>query len=88
MSDETQLELVADRFDQAVEALVFAADVPLREEDVARVWGEVTGAEVSAADVAAAVDRVNGAYRRTGRAFRIRRWAGGLRLATVESVAP
>lgn len=88
MSDETPLELVADRFDQAVEALVFAADVPLREEDVARVWGEVTGAEVAPADVAAAVDRINGAYRRTGRAFRIRRWAGGLRLATIEEAAP
>lgn len=85
---ETQLELVADRFDQAVEALVFAADVPLRAEDVARVWGEVTGAEVSPGDVDAAVERINGAYRRTGRAFRIRRWSGGLRMATVEAAAP
>ena len=82
------MELVADRFDQAVEALVFASDVALRAEDVARAYGEVTGAEVDAAAVEAAVERINGAYRRTGRAFRIRRWAGGLRLATIEETAP
>lgn len=80
--------LTADTFDQAVEALVFAADVPLRAEDVARTYAEVTGAEVSAADVEEAVGRINAAYRRGGRAFRIRRWGGGLRMATVEEVGP
>ena len=80
--------LTASTFDQAVEALVFAADVPLRAEDVARVYAEVTGADVGPADVEAAVERLNLDYRRAGRAFRVRRWGGGLRLATVETVAP
>ena len=78
----------ADTFEQAVEALVFASDVALRAEDVARVYGEVTGAEVSADDVDQAVGRINAAYQAGGRAFRIRRWAGGLRLATTDEAAP
>ena len=80
--------LTADTFEQAVEALVFASDVPLRPEDVARVYDEVTGAETGAADVEAAVERLNAAYRAAGRAVRVRRWGGGLRFATVETVAP
>ncbi len=82
------MSLTADTFDQAVEALVFASDVALRAEDVARVYGEVTGAEVTSQDVAEAVGRINAAYRDGGRAFRIEQWAGGLRLATVEGLAP
>lgn len=78
----------ADTFDQAVEALVFASDVPLRPEDVARAYGEVTGTEHDVAEVEAAVGRLNAAYRTGGRAFRIQRWAGGLRMATVEEVHP
>ena len=82
------MSLTADTFDQAVEALVFASDVALRAGDVARVYGEVTGAEVTGEDVAEAVGRINAAYRAGGRAFRIQQWAGGLRLATVEGLAP
>ena len=78
----------ADTFDQAVEALVFASDVPLRAEDVARAYGEVTGTEYGVAEVEEAVGRLNAAYRTGGRAFRIQRWAGGLRMATVEEVHP
>ena len=81
-------DLTADPFDLAVEALVFASDVPLRPADVARTYGEVTGADVSEADVEAAVERLNRAYRAGGRAFRVARWGGGLRLATIEEVAP
>lgn len=78
----------ADTFDQAVEALIFASDVPLRPEDVARAYGEVTGTEHTVAEVEEAVGRLNAAYRTGGRAFRIQRWAGGLRMATVEEVHP
>ncbi len=78
----------SDTFDQAVEALVFASDVPLRTEDVARAYGEVTGVDVEAGAVEEAVGRLNRAYRQGGRAFRIQRWAGGLRMATVEEVHP
>ena len=79
---------ITDTFDQAVEALIFASDVPLRPEDVARAYGEVTGTEHGAAEVEEAVGRLNAAYRTGGRAFRIQRWAGGLRMATVEEVNP
>ncbi|WP_420453916.1 SMC-Scp complex subunit ScpB [Rubrivirga sp.] len=78
----------SDTLDQAVEALVFASDVPLRPDDVARAYGEVTGVEVEPGEVERAVGRLNGAYRQGGRAFRIQRWAGGLRMATVEEVHP
>ena len=80
--------VTADTFDQAVEALVFASDVPLRPGDIARVYGEVTGADATEADVEEAVGRLNSEYRQGGRAFRIMRWGGGLRMATVEEAAP
>lgn len=80
--------LTADRFDQAVEALVFASDVPLRPEDVARAYGEVTGVASTTSDVEQAIGRLNAAYRTGGRAFRIQRWAGGLRMATIDEVHP
>ena len=83
-----ELARTSDTFDQAVEALVFATDVPLRAEDVARAYGEVTGRDVAPGEVEEAVGRLNAAYRRGGRAFRIQRWAGGLRMATVEEVHP
>ncbi len=80
--------LTADTFEQAVEALVFASDVPLRSADVAHAYGEVTGEDVDEGDVEEAVGRLNAAYRQGGRAFRIQRWGGGLRMATVEEAAP
>ena len=80
--------LTADPFVLAVEALVFASDVALRPEDVARLYGEVTGAEVAAQAVDQAVDTLNARYRQSGAAIRIERWAGGLRMATTESAAP
>ena len=85
---ETATRVTADTFEQAVEAVVFASDAPLRPEDVARIYGEVTGAETSGQEVEEAVGRINAGYRVQGRAIRIERWAGGLRMATVEEVAP
>ena len=74
--------------DFAVEALVFASDVPLGAADVARVVGEVTGTGHSETEVAASVERLNGAYGQTDRAFRILATGGGYRLLTVEDAAP
>lgn len=76
-----------DRFDQSVEALIFASDVPLRDEDVARAIGEVTGADTTPEDIVVAVERLNAAYRATGRAFRVEQWGGGYRLATIPEQA-
>ena len=80
--------LTADTFLQAVEALVFASDVPLRAEDVARAYDDVTGHETTPDEVAAAVERLNLRYREGGAAFRIYEWGGGYRLATTDDVAP
>ena len=77
-----------EALDFAVEALVFASDVPLRAEDVARAVGEVTGAEVLPDAVAASVDRLNGEYEGTDRAYRIHAWGGGYRMVTTEEAAP
>ncbi|HEX8386109.1 MAG TPA: SMC-Scp complex subunit ScpB [Rubricoccaceae bacterium] len=77
-----------EALDFAVEALVFASDVPLRAEDVARAVGEVTGADVEPGAVKASVDRLNGEYDGTDRAYRIHSWGGGYRMATVEAAAP
>ena len=80
--------LTSDTFLQAVEALVFASDVPLRADDLARAYDDVTGHETTADEVRAAVDALNGRYREMGAAFRVYEWGGGYRLATIEEVAP
>jgi segregation and condensation protein B len=83
--------VVADalrRLEQAVEAVVFASDVPLRPEDIRRVVADVTGGDVAPEAVDAAVERLNAAYREGGRAFRIESWGGGYRMATTEELSP
>ena len=77
-----------DALERAVEALAFAADVPLAPSEAARVFNQVTGADMKARDVEAAVERLNAAYARTGRAFRIQTWGGGLRMATEPDMSP
>lgn len=77
-----------ETLDFAVEALVFAADAPLGAAEVARAVGEVTGADVDAAGVAASVQRLNAEYDGTERAFRILDYGGGYRMATVEAAEP
>lgn len=74
--------------ERAVEALVFAADDPLTPRQIADVWAVVADEEIDQGEIEEAVDRLNAAYEREGRAFRIRQWAGGYRMATVESIAP
>ena len=76
------------RLEQAVEALVFASDVPLRPEDIRRVVADVTGGDVAPEAVEAAVGRLNAAYREGARAFRIQSWGGGYRLATTDELSP
>ena len=80
--------LTPDTFEQAVEALVFASDVPLRAEDLVRAYGDVTGSEHAPSEADAAVERLNAAYQAGGRAFRIHAWGGGYRMATVDTMAP
>lgn len=73
---------------RAIEALLFAADVPLRAEDLARVWCDVTGDDGSPAVMNAAVAALNESFEATGRAVRVHHWGGGYRLATRPDEAP
>ncbi len=82
-------ELVEHGLQRAVEALVFAADVPVSANDVADVYAEVTGQDrPTEQQIIAAIDRLNRIYEQSGRIFRIEAWSGGYRMATDKSVAP
>ena len=74
---------------RAVEALVFAADVPVNAGQIARIIGEVTMKSAPAHEVIEdAVAQLNACYQEQGRAFHIHFWAGGYRMTTTEEVAP
>ncbi len=74
---------------RVVEAVVFAADEPVSLDNIARTYAEVAGGEVpNAESMQAAVKKLNASYEAEGHALRIHMWAGGLRMATVEAVAP
>lgn len=76
-------------FAQVVEALVFAAEQPITAASMAEVCQTVTTlAPPSEADIDATVEALNAAYADAGRVFRIHRWAGGYRMATIPEVAP
>ncbi len=84
-TDETYRE----QLEKAVEAIVFAADEPVTAAHIARAFADVTGSEAPAPDdVEGIVDEINELYARTGRSFRIERWAGGYRFATLAELAP
>ena len=77
-----------DALPRILEALIFASAAPLAPADAGAAIEAVTGTPVPETAVEAAVERLNAAYRAEGRAFRIHRWAGGFRMATVEELAP
>lgn len=79
---------MSHRLEQAVEALVFAAESPLRAGRVVDVFEDVTGESLPEEDVESAVRRLNESYEQQGRALRIEKWAGGYRMATDQGVAP
>lgn len=76
------------RIAQAVEAMIFTADAPLRPEEAALTYRDVTGNEITADAVEEAVNELNSDYRERETAFRIEKWGGGYRLATITGVAP
>ncbi len=73
---------------QGIEALLFVADAPLSDEELAVLWERAYGRRPSREEVAEAIAALNRVYEETGRVFRIYRWGGGYRLATVASVSP
>ncbi|PIQ63167.1 MAG: SMC-Scp complex subunit ScpB [Bacteroidetes bacterium CG12_big_fil_rev_8_21_14_0_65_60_17] len=84
-SDQTRQDQLA----KAVEAIVFAADEPVTAAHIARAFADVTGHGAPAPEeVDEAVRAINEVYDSTGRSFRVERWAGGYRFATLAEVAP
>ena len=69
---------------QKIEAVIFASEEAVSSEYIRQVLDE----ELSAADIDACIDRLNGSYMSTGRSFRIVRVAGGFRFLTLDSLEP
>lgn len=79
----------AEELARAVEALVFATNEPVAADQIAEVFAEITReARPSPDQIQQTVDRLNASYEQEGRALRIRAWAGGFRMSTIEEVAP
>ena len=87
------LENAAMEFDQiglefenllsVVECLAFAAEEPIPIKKIARIYSEVQGLKMpTESEVLAAVDKLNESYEKEGRAFRIKSWGRGIRMAT------
>tara|TARA_R110000782_G_scaffold20675_19_gene55913 strand:- start:15531 stop:16187 length:657 start_codon:yes stop_codon:yes gene_type:complete len=74
--------------DAAVEAMLISVDRPVPAAKIAEPLGPLLDAEVDAAAVEASVARLNEAYDREGRAFRIEPVSGGFRLMTRPEHAP
>lgn len=86
---EVQRTHSAVTLEYAIEAMIFAADEPLTAAQIAGVYASVTGEEAPAAsEIQDSVDRLNNQYEQSGRSFRINRWGGGYRMATVPAAAP
>lgn len=83
MSEETTGMMI-----QAVEAVVFAADVPVSLEALRRTISDVSGVNVEIETIEEVISELNSLYESNGRAIRIHNWGGGYRMATVEDVAP
>lgn len=78
-----------DEMMRAVEAILFAAEEPVTSAQLADVVAQVTGERIlSATDVDGLVEDLDAALVVSGRALRVRKWAGGYRLATSEQVSP
>lgn len=74
--------------DAAVEAMLISVDRPIPAAKIAEPLSPLLDASVDAAAVEASVGRLNEAYDREGRAFRIEPVSGGFRLMTRPEHAP
>lgn len=82
-------ELLERGMQRVAEALIFAADTPVKASEIADVYAEVTGEDrPTEGQICEAVDRLNAIYDESDRTFRIETWADGYRMATVSSVSP
>lgn len=78
----SQTDTVNKGIDAAVEAILLSVDRPIPLAKLAEPLGPALGIPIGDAQVQDAIDRLNGAYDREGRAFRIEPVSGGFRLMT------
>lgn len=76
--------------EMVLEALAFAAETPVSAAQICSVYAEVAASNDIPTEEAVqeAVELLNASFEQQGRALRIQKWAGGLRMATTETVAP
>ncbi len=76
--------------EMVLEALAFAAETPVSAAQICSVYAEVATSDDIPTEEAVqeAVELLNASFEQQGRALRIQKWAGGLRMATTETVAP
>jgi segregation and condensation protein B len=75
--------------EEAAEAIIFAADEPVKPQRIAEIVAEVTGQpQVSDEDVHAAVEQLNKEYEASDRALEIHEWGEGYRMATRSTLSP
>lgn len=76
--------------EMVLEALAFAAETPVSAAQICSVYAEVATSDdiLTEEAVQEAVELLNASFEQQGRALRIQKWAGGLRMATTETVAP
>ncbi len=76
--------------EMVLEALAFAAETPVSVAQIRSVYAEVAASDDIPTEEAVqeAVELLNASFEQQGHALRIQKWAGGLRMATTETVAP
>ena len=71
-------------YNSTIEALIFASDEPISENDIIRVIKGIDGEEIeiTSADIQNAIDELNTKYESNKNSFRIIRIANGFLFAT------
>ena len=83
-SSELQFD---NSFLNVVEALVFAANEPVKPSQITQTYAAITGDKTpDDTAVMQAVQKLNLAYEAEGHVLRIQSWAGGFRMATTDTV--
>ena len=76
-------------YNSTIEALIFASDEPISENDIIRVIKGIDGEEIeiTSADIQNAIDELNTKYESNKNSFRIIRIANGFLFATIDENA-
>ncbi len=87
---EQEIPIELASLGEVVGALAFAAETPVSIQQIRTIYADVTGSDAppSVSDVQDALNLLNVSFEKGGHPLRIQSWAGGLRMATTESVSP